>query len=109
MRLFLLLLAISIGVVAQTEPRQETVLTFKGWPVVIFHPKQLDEFFRDGPAKICLEQEARPKCYTAPEDFGRYAKVELVALDGQSEALLLSVASGGVSGFRIHLALLQPV
>jgi hypothetical protein len=76
--------------------------------VVIFHPKHLDEFFPDGPAKICLEQEARPKCYTAPEDFGRYAKVELVALDGQSEALLLSVASGGVSGFRIHLALLQP-
>jgi hypothetical protein len=108
MRLFLLLLAISIGAVAQTEPRQETVLTFKGWPVVVFHPKQLDEFFPAGPVKICLEQESHPKCYTAPKDFGRDAKVESVSLDGESEAMLLSVASGGVSGFRIHLALLQP-
>jgi hypothetical protein len=108
MRLFLLLLAISIGAIAQTEPRQEVVLTFKGRPVVIFHPKQLDELFPAGPVKICLQQEPLPKCYTAPEDFGRYAKVESVSLDGESEAMLLSVASGGVSGFRIHLALLQP-
>ena len=108
MRVVLLLLSISFAVQAQSEPRQETALSFKGHPVVIQHPKQLDEYSADGPAKVCLQTEPQPKCYTAPEHFGRYAKVQLVDLGGKSEALLLSVASGGVTEYPIHLALLQP-
>lgn len=108
MRLFLLLISIAGGVEAQSEARQETVLEFKHRPVVIYHPKQLDEFSSEGPAKVCLQEEPRPKCYTAPEGFGRFAKLDRVDLDGHSEALLFSAASGGVTGYAIHLALLQP-
>ena len=48
------------------------------------------------------------QCYTAPPDFGRCVTVELVQVGEDMPALLFSAASGGVSGFGVHFALLRP-
>jgi hypothetical protein len=48
------------------------------------------------------------QCYAAPEDYGSYPDVTIVQLKKGLPALLFSTASGGVSGFMIHFALLRP-
>ena len=48
------------------------------------------------------------QCYTAPPDFGRGPTVEVVQVATDMPAILFSAASGGVSGWRVHFALLQP-
>jgi hypothetical protein len=71
---------------------------------------ELDEdgFFPKGPASICVEGPPQRQCYTAPKDFGRDSNVALVQIDKNMPALLFSAASGGVSGWGIHFALLRP-
>src|SRR5206468_2577219 len=48
------------------------------------------------------------QCYTAPKEFGRNPTVAVVEVKKGKPALFFSAASGGVSGFTIHLALLRP-
>lgn len=95
---FLLCLGLSQG---QGLPK------FMGREVTITEPEIEDEFFPKGPASICVDGPPQRQCYTAPEDFGRYPSVTPVQIEKNMPALLFSAASGGVSGYRIHFALLR--
>jgi hypothetical protein len=66
-----------------------------------------DGFFAKGPASVCIEGPQR-QCYTAPKDYGRFPEVAVVQVEKDVPALFFSAASGGVSGFAIHFALLRP-
>jgi hypothetical protein len=82
---------------------------FDGRAVAISEPESdPDGFFPKGPASVCLEGLPQRQCYTAPEEFGRDPKVALVQLEKDMPALFFSAASGGVSGWMIHSALLRP-
>lgn len=102
MRLIGLLL--SVGAVSAAQGQ----LSFMGYRVEIVEKPRADDFFVEAPASLCLVNEQGRRCYQAPKDFGRYATVEEVRLNREIKALLFSVASGGVSGFGIQYALLQP-
>ena len=67
-----------------------------------------DGLFPKGPASLCVEGPPERQCYTAPKDFGRMPTAAGVMLAKDIPALLFSAASGGVSGFNIHFALLRP-
>ena len=103
--------AVSIFLVAyasaQTAARKD-LPRFMGREVTITEPELEDEFFPRGPASICVEGPPGRQCYTAPKDFGRDPNVALVQVEKDMPALLFSAASGGVSGFGIHFALLRP-
>src|SRR5205823_3142205 len=73
-------------------------------------PERLDAdgFFPKGPASVCVEGPPQRQCYTAPEDFGKSPEVTVIQIQKNLPALFFSAASGGISGFRIHLALLRP-
>jgi len=76
--------------------------------VTVVEPElDADGFFPKGPASVCVEGPQR-QCYTAPKDFGRNPTVTVVQVEKDASALLFSAASGGVSGFQIHLSLLRP-
>jgi hypothetical protein len=82
---------------------------FMGREVTVVAPDlDVDGLFPKGPASICIEGPPQRQCYTAPKDFGRSPTVELIQVEKDMPALLFSAASGGVSGFGIHFALLQP-
>jgi len=81
---------------------------FMGRAVTITEPELEDEFFPKGPASICVEGPPQRQCYTAPRDFGRGPTVTVVQVEKDLPALFFSAASGGVSGFGIHFALLRP-
>jgi hypothetical protein len=84
-------------------------LRFMGRTVTITEAEtDEDGYFPKGPASVCLEAPPRRQCYTAPKDFGRQPEVEVVQVSKNTPALLFSAKSGGVSGFRIHFALLRP-
>jgi hypothetical protein len=81
---------------------------FMGREVTIIEPEvDADGFFPKGPASVCVNGPQQ-QCYTAPKDFGRSPAVTVVQLEKDVPALLFSAASGGVSGFQIHFALLRP-
>lgn len=67
-----------------------------------------DGFDPKGTASVCLEGPPRRQCYTAPEHFGRYPRATAMELQKGLDALWFSVASGGVSGYEVHYALLIP-
>jgi hypothetical protein len=80
-----------------------------GRRVTITEPEtDADGFFPKGPASICIEGPPQQQCYTAPGDFGRVPTAEVVQVSTGLTALLFSATSGGVSGFAIQFALLQP-
>ncbi len=84
-------------------------LNLRGLPVTITEPPPQDPesgFFPSGPATICAGVAPAQSCYTAPQDFGRYPKAEVIQIDKETPAILFSAASGGVSGYSIHYALL---
>lgn len=82
---------------------------FMGREVTITVPElDADGFYPKGPASVCIEGPPQRQCYTAPKDYGRDANVALVQVEKNMPALLFSAASGGVSGFSIHFALLHP-
>jgi hypothetical protein len=104
----LLILLIVETIPAQPTPKQ-AIPDFMGRKVTVVEPEtDADGFFPTGPASICIEGSPQRQCYTAPKDFGRAPGVSLVQVDKDTPALLFSAASGGVSGFGIHLALLRP-
>src|SRR5690348_16685876 len=85
------------------------VPNFLGRKVTITEPAtDEDGLFPKGPASVCLEPPPRRQCYTAPEDFGRKPQVEVIRNGDEQPTLFFSAGSGGVSGFLIHFALLQP-
>ena len=79
-----------------------------GRQVTVVEPELEDGLFPKGPASVCLEGPPKRQCYTAPQEFGRAPKVDVVQLDKNTSALLFTAASGGVSGWTIQFALLRP-
>jgi hypothetical protein len=103
-----LLLFGSKGIRAQSVPDKD-VPKFMGREVTIAKPElDADGFFPKGPAEVCLEGPPQRQCYSAPGDFGRDPAVALVQVAKGLPALFFSAASGGVSGFGIHFAILRP-
>ncbi len=98
------LLLLSSRAIGQGVPK------FMGRDVTITEPGKadVDDFFPKGPASVCIEAPLERQCYTAPEMFGNRPTVDVVQLSKDMPALLFSAASGGVSGFSIHFALLRP-
>ena len=90
--------------------RSQAALKFMGRQVTVVEREREDPdgFFPKGPASICVEGPPQRQCYTAPKAFGRNPTVAVVQLEKGVSALLFSAASGGVSGWRIHFALLRP-
>ena len=70
-------------------------------------PADADDFFPKGPASVCVEGPPQRQCYTAPKEFGNSPTVEVIQLDKDTPALFFSAASGGVSGWQVHFALLR--
>jgi hypothetical protein len=93
---------LSMGTSAQTLPK------FMGREVTIIKPEIQDDFFPKGPASVCIAGPPQRQCYTAPKDFGRDPEITMVRLDNATPAIFFWVASGGVSAFGIHFALLRP-
>jgi hypothetical protein len=95
---------VSTNLNAQAIPK-----LFMGRKITITEPKtDADGFFPLGPASVCLEGPPQRQCYTAPEDFGRVPSVTVVQMTKNMPGLFFSAASGGVSGWRVHFALLRP-
>jgi hypothetical protein len=92
----------SLGASAQTLPK------FMGREVKVIKPEREDDFFPKGPASVCIEAPPQQQCYTAPKEFGNSPTVALVQLDKDTPALFFSAASGGISGWQVHFALLRP-
>jgi hypothetical protein len=88
--------------------RGQDLPKFMGREVTITEAEVEDDFFPKGPASVCLEGPPQRQCYTAPQEFGRFPTAAVVQLDKDTPALLFSAASGGVSGWSIHFALLRP-
>ena len=101
-KLILLTFLLTLGASAQSLPK------FMGREVTIIKPEMEDDFFPKGPATVCIEGPPQRQCYTAPKDFGRDPEISVVQLDKGTSALFFLAASGGVSGFGIHFALLRP-
>jgi hypothetical protein len=99
---FLFVLATS----AQILPRSEVPIKLAGRDVTITEPELEDERFPKGPASVCLEGPPRRQCYTAPPGFG-FPTAEVVELEGAKSVLFFWVATGGVSGWKVHFALLE--
>lgn len=82
---------------------------YMGRQVTVTDPgTDADGFFPKGPASICIEGPPQRQCYTMPNNFGRFPSAEPIQVRKDMPALFFSAASGGVSGFEIHFALLQP-
>src|SRR5689334_2151803 len=82
---------------------------FMGREVTIAAPGLEDEpgVFPKGPASVCVEGPPQRQCYTAPRDFGGSPAVEVVQFKKGAPVLFFSAASGGVSGWSIHFAVLR--
>ena len=94
---------------AQSLRLRQPIPKFLGHDVTVLEPEtDADGFHPKGPASICVESMPQRQCYTAPDGFGREPSVELVQVEKEIPALLFSAASGGVSGWEIHFALLRP-
>jgi hypothetical protein len=91
------------SVLAQSPPK------FMGRAITITTPgfEDAEHMFPKGPATLCLAGAQR-QCYTAPEKFGGNPEATVVQVDKNTPAIFFSAASGGVSGWMIHFALLHP-
>ena len=103
------LLVLCVSATAQSARRDGGFPRFMGREVKITEAETgADGLFPKGSASVCLEGLPRRQCYTAPEGFGRTPTATEVHLDKNTPAILFSTASRGVSGFRMHFALLRP-
>ncbi len=94
---------------AQPGLHDQPLREFMGRAVTVVQPKlDADGFFPEGSASVCVEFVPQRQCYTAPKNFGRNLKLTVVQLEKGVPAIFFSAASGGVSGFSIHFALLRP-
>jgi hypothetical protein len=102
-----IMVALAESILAQsTNP----IPKFMGRKVTLVDAGYKDEpgLFPKGPASVCVEGPPQRQCYTAKEDFGGEPTVSLVQVEKDMLALLFSAASGGVSGWAVHFALLRP-
>lgn len=99
----LILAALLLAAAAAQAPPK-----YLGHTITITASEMEDEFFPKGPASICVDLQPKRQCYTAPRAFGRDPAVEIVQVDRDTTAMLFSAQAGGVSGWSIHFALLQP-
>jgi hypothetical protein len=105
--LALLLFLASTRIGAQPTPGRD-LPKFMGHAVTIVEPElDADGFFPKGPASVCVESVPQRQCYTAPEGIGRFPAATVVPFKKDFPTLLFSAASGGVSGWEIHFALLR--
>jgi hypothetical protein len=105
----LLLFCVSQNTNAQSARSSKDLPRFMGREVTITEPEtDADGFLPKGPASICIQGPPERQCYTAPNDFGLAPGVTLLQVGKGMPALLFSANSGGVSGWRIHFALLRP-
>jgi len=93
---------------AQSANADHNLPKFMGREVTITGPEHDAEGFPKGPASVCVQGPPQRQCYAAPKDFGNSPKVTVVQLKKGVPALFFSAASGGVSGWAIHFALLRP-
>jgi hypothetical protein len=94
---------------AQSESAGKSLSKFMGRTMTVTEPPlEADGLYPKGPASVCLEAPPQRQCYTAPKEFERSPTVAVVKMDKGTSALFFSVASGGVSGFTYHFALLRP-
>ncbi len=108
-RLFAVVVTVAASLAAQSSNGQRRPKVFMGRPITVVEAQLAAEgMFPKGPASICLEGAPRRQCYTAPKDFGKDPKVEVVKFDATTSAILFSAAGGGMSGWPIHFALLRP-
>ena len=103
-------LAMSLAVETILAQSTKPILSFMGRKVTLVNPGYKDEpgIFPKGPASVCVEGPPQRQCYTAKGDFGGEPTVSLVQVKKDMPALLFSAASGGVSGWPVHFALLRP-
>ncbi len=91
------------------QPVAGTLPRFEGRAVTVTAAEtDANGFYPKGPASICVEAPPERQCYTAPKDFGRNPRVAVLELKKGELALFFSAASGGVSGYTIHFAVLRP-
>lgn len=96
-------------VALSTTSYSQAVPKFMGRKVTVIDPgTDASGFEPKGPASICIEGPPVRQCYTAPKGFGREPKLTVVRVEKDMQALLFSAGSHGVSGWSVHLALLQP-
>ena len=93
---------------AQSVTVEGNLPKFMGREITISEPERDAEGFPKGPASVCVQGPPQRQCYTAPKDFGNSPKVTVVQLKKGVPALFFSAASGGVSGWAVHFALLRP-
>jgi hypothetical protein len=82
---------------------------YLGCPVTIVDPgtEDPDGFYPKGEAQVCVQGQQPKDCYTAPKGVGRNPSLSVVELRKGESALFFEAASGGVSGFSLHFALLE--
>jgi len=98
------------GLTARAQPVNagHNLPKFMGREITVTEPERdADGRFPMGPASVCVQGPPQRQCYTAPKDFGNSPKVTVVQLKKDVPALFFSAASGGVSGWGIHFALLR--
>jgi hypothetical protein len=110
---FLLFFCGSQHLSAQSNRDRPAPPKFMGHEITILQPEKEDTSpgegpaFPKAPATVCIEGQ----CYTAPYwenfPFGNNPKATVVQLKKDLPAILFSAETGGVSGWEIHLALLQ--
>lgn len=97
---------------APSTSDSQTSPTFMGRKVVINDPGPKDDYDPKGPASVCINGPPHQQCYTAPvtdnSPFGNRPAVSVIQLKKDMPALLFSAATGRVSGWQIHFALLRP-
>src|SRR5580693_3279958 len=93
---------------AQSKHPRQKFTSFMGQKVTVVESGQFSDGCQDGPASVCVDGPPQRRCYTAPKDFGNTPSVKVVELRKDMPALFFSSAGCGVSGWRIHFALLLP-
>jgi hypothetical protein len=84
-------------------------VTYLGRQVTVVDPGTEDEdgFYPKGEAKVCVQGQPEEDCYTAPKGVGRTPSLSVIQLHKGESALFFEAASGGVSGFALHFAVLE--
>src|SRR5580700_8828215 len=84
-------------------------VTYLGRQVTLVDPgtQDPDGFYPKGEAKVCVQGQQGKDCYAAPKGVGRAPSLSVVDLRKGESALFFEAASGGVSGFSLHFALLE--
>ena len=83
-------------------------VTYSGRLVEVVDPgTNPGSLFPKAEAKVCVTGQQAKNCYTAPKGFGREPKLSVIDLSKGEQAMFFEVASGGVSGWSVHFALLK--